>query len=322
MKTAIRWYAPRLGLILAPLLLILSGCIVVNSSDNRPGTVAGSGSHADTPLVYSTFNTATGRHQVHWINLDGGHERALTDGWNPHVSPDGSALAFQRDGDYPAGKDDHLYVLDFATNGETKVMDGTDYLVGSSWTNDSQALVFDELCSLGRVNRDGSGAISLRDKHCYDDSPSVNPVSGRIAFHNAAADAGGLWTMNADGGEAARIPGSSLGDAWPAWSPDGQWISFLRTNGQDLDKGVLYRVRPNGGDLGPLLEMTLDANTYVRPTAGWTRDGRGVVAAMVNQGQASVRLVATDGSGNSSLIPVPVPEQVDFVGNTLDASSR
>ncbi len=271
-------------------------------------------------LSYSLFNSTSSSYQVHQTKLDGSQDVKIADGWNPHFSPDGKFVAYQRDGTYPFGYADSLYVFDLGSVSEKKVVTNSDNIVSFGWTPDSQNLVFDVACSIYNVKRDGTGAAVVRNNvQCYDDAPSVNPVNGKIAFHNVQI--GGLWTMNADGKSAAVIPNSKPGDAWPTWSPDGQWISFIRcdqSKGLSILKGLLYKIHPDGSGLSLLVPMTFDfVNAYVKPTAGWTPDSKFVVAAMVNAGTSSVQLVDAGGSGAMAPVPVANPDKVDFIGNTV-----
>lgn len=309
-------------LLISALAVALSGCIVVVTGDPAGTPTAPIDTIASSQLVYSSTDPADGSHFVHLLKLDGSINQVVAIGWNPHLAPSGHALAFQRDGDYPAGKGDHLYVRNLETGTETSVMNGSDYMVSAGWTPDSQALIFDEQCSLGRVTRDGSSVTLLRDANCFDDAPNVNPVTGQIVFHNANFAAGGLWIMDASGGNAKQIAGTLTGDAWPAWSPDGKSISFLRTNADDLYKGVLHTVNPDGTNDRALTDLNTDSSNFVRPTAAWTPDGRGIIAAVVAGGQTSVRLIATKTSDKPVTLKVPNADAVDFIGNIAPVSIK
>ena len=39
---------------------------------------------------------------------------------------------------------------------------------------------------------------------------------------------GGIWIMNADGTDGARVPNTAQNDLWPTFSPDGRQIAFVR----------------------------------------------------------------------------------------------
>jgi Tol biopolymer transport system component len=100
-------------------------------------------------------------------------------------------------------------------------------VVGFDWAPDSATFVFDYGCSVYRRNADGSNQVTTDSSDCYDDAPTVNPVTGQIAGHNVN---GGLYLMNADGSGKTFVPnthGGGTPDVWPRWSHDGQWIAFV-----------------------------------------------------------------------------------------------
>lgn len=272
-------------------------------------------------LAYSLFNSATSAYQVHQVRLDGTQDVKIVDGWNPHFSPDGKFVAYQRDGAHPSGRGDSLCVFDLGASSEKKaVNDSTnEFIVSSGWTPDSQNVVYDINCSINEEKRDGSSGATVRNSgNCYDDAPNANLTDGKIAFHNTTT--GGLWVMNADRSGATTISNTQIDDALPAWSPDGQWISFIRCDKTDI-KGVLYKVHPDGSGLTRLTLISFDANTnYVKPTFGWTPDGKFVVAAMVKGGVSSVQMVDAGGSGVMAPVSVANPDKVDFVGNVVTST--
>lgn len=268
-------------------------------------------------LTYSVLSGGT--YQVHHARLDGTQDIKVADGWNPHFSPDGKFLAYQRGGTHPSGTGDDLYVFDLGTVSEKKLTSNGDYIVSTNWTPDGQNLIFDVSCSIYRIKRDGTGAAALRNGNCYDDAPAVNPIDGRIAFHNTIT--GGLWLMNSGGGSAAAIPNTQVGDMASAWSPDGVWISFLRGDKNNTTRGVLYKIHPDGSGLTRLTPMNFDLNsTYAEATSGWTLDSKFIVADIVQAGSASVQLIDAGGSGAMASIPIAAPDKVDFVGNIVSST--
>lgn len=64
-----------------------------------------------------------------------------------------------------------------------------------------------------------------------------------------------VYTMAIDGSGERRLTDHLADDAYPAWSPDGEWIAFDSTRYGSAD---LFVVRPDGSDL-----------TRVTDHAGW-----------------------------------------------------
>jgi len=211
---------------------------------------------------------------------------------------------------------DNIYVKDLATQTITRVTNNSDYIVSSNWSTDSQHILLDASCSIYRINRDGSNAINLTNNHhCYDDAPSVNPVSGRIAFHNQFS---GLYTMNADGSNIQHIPNTQANDWLAWWSWDGQWLSFLRS-------ANYYKIHPDGTGLTQLTfsnAIITGINDYGPnvPWSGapWSDDGNSIVGPRTVNGIQGIYAIATDGSGAMTLIlPSPAGTWVDSVGTVV-----
>ena len=268
-------------------------------------------------IAYSRFISATSGHEARFVNIDGTNDISITIGWRPRISPDGDFISFNRDGTYPSGTGDNVYVKELATQAITRVVNNpADYIVATNWSTDSQHIVLDASCGIYRINRDGSNVINLTNNHnCYDDAPSVNPVSGRIAFHNQFS---GLYTMNADGSNIQHIPNTQANDWWALWSWDGQWLSFLRG-------ANYYKIRPDGTGLTQLTfsnAVITGPNDYspAVPWSGapWSSDGQSVVAPRTVNGIQGIYTVATDGSGVTTLIlPSPTGTWVDSVGTVV-----
>ena len=191
-------------------------------------------------------------------------------------SPDGRYLAF--DGSDTMGRCENAPNTDcFTTNYGTVIADYSqnvilhhieDTLTNTSWSPDSHNLV-----------------LSIDDN---SDSP------GRI---------GDLYILNINNGQLEQLTSSPLNDLFPSWSPDGQWIAFVRFDPsvpgcgsypitlfeeEKCSQASLYMIRPNGSDLQLLFEPIFIyslASWYYIPnnTPTWSPDSRSLAFLTKNE---------------------------------------
>ena len=109
-----------------------------------------------------------------------------------------------------------------------------------------------------------------------------------------------LYTVGADGSGLRRLATTS-GDYFdvifgsPAWSPDGETIAFLRTEGGLGMTGLkLYTIRPDGSGLQELalLHGNVRSGQFLKPSLSWSPDGASILLGM-----GFVFVVNADGSG-------------------------
>jgi imidazolonepropionase-like amidohydrolase len=162
-----------------------------------------------------------------------------------------------------------------------------------SFTPDGSALVASWGGKLWRVPVDGGDATQIPFRveaelelgaevdfdYPIEDSPTFtvrqirdavpSPDGTRIAF--SALDR--LWTADIDGTGAEEVldEDEDLIAQFPAWSPDGEWLSFTAWEGS---AGAIYKVQPDGDDLTRLADT--EDHIFVAPA--WSPDGSRVVA--------------------------------------------
>jgi Tol biopolymer transport system component len=67
----------------------------------------------------------------------------------------------------------------------------------------------------------------LTDDPAYDDQATLSPDGNRIAFVTTRAEGkANLWILDLKTRQATPLTSGAGGDFRPAWSPDGQWITF------------------------------------------------------------------------------------------------
>ncbi len=97
--------------------------------------------------------------------------------------------------------------------------------------------------------------------------PSLSPNGKRIAF----VYRGDVWVAPSEGGRATALTSHVESDAYPVFSPDGQWIAFASKRSGSWD----IFVAPADG--GPAQQITWHAGTEL--PGGWSPDGRQILFA-------------------------------------------
>lgn len=271
----------------------------------------------DAPADYKSLSlSADGRtvayirhtecYAVWAMNTDGSNARQVA-GFDPfrcihmpRISPDGSRIAMTSSRDRQGWV---VWVVDTDGSGEADVSSS----IGNhgwtwGWTPDGRVVfhfvpAVDEITTYV-VNADGTNLqpFFARDG---DHSPSWSPDGSRIAFISDREGSNDLYVMNADGTGISRVT-DLPGDAWLShpisinengvspWSPDGSRVVFRNI----VDTASrLYSVRPDGTDLTPLSEVSMDARYF----NGWSHSGRWVAFTGVANG-VNLYIGEADGS--------------------------
>jgi TolB protein len=121
------------------------------------------------------------------------------------------------------------------------------------------------------MRADGTERRGLTENDVFDGFPSWSPDGTRIAFTRAGTAGGGLFVMDADGGDEQQLTRTARTrfDLAPAWSPDGSQIAFTRiapSAGPDLRSVALYAVTPDDGRTRKLADAGADT--------AWSPNGR------------------------------------------------
>ena len=92
--------------------------------------------------------------------------------------------------------------------------------------------------------------------------PSVSPDGKSVAF----AHLGAIWRIPRVGGVASRLTRASGFDCWPAWSPDGERIAFIR--GRNSTIGPVQLVQASNGQT-----IEIDRNPEAKGKLRFSPDG-------------------------------------------------
>ncbi len=190
----------------------------------------------------------------------------------PAPSPDGKKLAYVR----REATKSKLYLRDLATGEDHKIYDALDQDLQETWavtgvypnmdwTPDSSAIVFWAGGKLRKLTlATGQAEIipfQISDSRSVIDPPrppiavapdtiqttmprsaSVSPDGSKVVFETV----GKLWVKPASGGTAKRLTNDTEAmEAYPAWSPDGKRIVFVRWT--DAGLGEIKTIAVTGG---------------------------------------------------------------------------
>ena len=96
---------------------------------------------------------------------------------------------------------------------------------------------------------------------------SLSPDSSRVAFASRAKGNSDIWAQNVDGSDLRQLTSDEAADAWPVWSPDGEWIVFgsLRASGWET-----RRVPAAGGPVEKIVDGFFRGDWIRQPTGNGT----------------------------------------------------
>jgi hypothetical protein len=167
---------------------------------------------------------------------------------DPAWSPDGSRIAFIRNGD--------LHVMNADGSATTNLTpDFVPTISDPDWSPDGSRIAFAASNQIYTIGAGGTPGPTQLNPTAPGNrgNPSWSPDGSRIAYARGpgASPSAGVWTINANGtGEGPLI--ANLNEVWEvAWSPDGTRIGLIRDAGRPAQE-ELWVVGADGSGLTPL----------------------------------------------------------------------
>jgi Tol biopolymer transport system component len=274
---------------------LLTASVVPASSEAFPG--------ANGKIAFVRYDEATDEGAIWVMDADGSNPVGLTSGFeddSPMWSPDGTKIAFQRDGVETA----QIWVMDADGSNQSHLVDGS----VPSWSPDGSKIVFNRFPvpntgsgpALFVADADGSNVSQLTTDNRFDRWPSWSPDGTQIAFtrDDAESTATEIWVAGADGSDAVQLTDSGVSAEQsfiPGWSPDGSRIVYTYRTGDQYFVSVM---NADGSD-----QTQLSGPGSYR--GRWSPDGTLIAYADLLGADAGIRTMRPDGSGAQSLLVGP-----------------
>ena len=250
-------------------------------------------------IVFSHFNKATQTDTIYMMDNNGQNLTFVTEGYRPRLSHDGTHMAFTNGPVPNQSYNGNIWMRDLIAQHDTLIVGNvSNYLDYYDFTPGDTRLAYSQGCGIYTSNIDGSSAYSLVcNCGCYSDDPTIRVSDSMLVYHNAYNP---LATMNMDGTNNISIPHTYPGDLYPIWSPDGQWVSYLKANTGLTYLNNLYKIKSDGSDSTQLTFLSTTDSITADPV--WASDMQSIyVIARIN-GTLGFYRISSDGSGTHILL--------------------
>jgi Tol biopolymer transport system component len=222
-------------------------------------------------------------------------------------SPDGSRIAFSWNGGKEDVRERHIYIKAIGTGEPIQLTSAEEDDTWPAWSPDGRNIAFVRRLpgSERAVYIIPSAGGRERKLAVGGEGVSWSPDGKWLALANLPAPkgSGGLFLLSLVTGARREfsVP-QSASDGFPVYSPDGQWIAFMRLRSE---RDVF--IMPATG--GPARQLTFDAKPKLGLT--WTADNREIVYSTQREyGGAGLWRVSISGGE-----PRRLASTLDFAGN-------
>ena len=229
----------------------------------------------DFDLVYDV-GTNDERRIVRWTPGSGRNPITLTTGgvtFDPSPSPHGDRIAFT--GIVDGNRD--IYTIDRNGGGLLRLTTTDAADDEAAWSPDGSKIAFRStrtgMAEVWVMNADGSDQRKLTgpEEGWYVNresfAPAWSPNSQQIAYVQREDGNADIWIMNADGTGQRPLTSETSHDSDPAWSADGDYVTFRRAQGAHV---IFVSVSAeNGMTRGDLVQPTNGRAPSYSPDGKW-----------------------------------------------------
>lgn len=236
---------------------------------------------------------------IYSMDNNGQNVMFVTTGFWPRLSHDGRYLAFSRGTTANSGFGANMWLRDLQLQHDTLILTNSDYLDYYDFSPSNTQIIFSQGCGVYTVGIDGSNAYAgaaCTGCGCYSDDPTIRLSDSMVVYHNVY---NGIYLSTFAVGSPDVIPHTYPGDQWPIWSPDGQWISYIKTSAWYTGNN-LFKIKPDGSDSTQLSYLPVTDTLVADPT--WASDMQAIYTIGRIGGVPGLYRFKTDGSGDHVMI--------------------
>jgi TolB protein len=256
---------------------------------------------AETQIYY--VSTRSGHKEIWAMDYDGANQHPVTTlgtiSLSPHVSPDGSRLAFSSFN----GSAWEIRMFSFDLNRMVSFPRYGRTNLSPSWAPDGTRLAFSSSRSgtpeIYAVDQSGGNLHRLTNSGTTNVSPTWNRKTGsEIAWVSRHGDLPKIFTMSADGTNVQQLTDEGYAVS-PSWSPNGQFLvfSWMRHYGPGAPGSQdIYLMDVTNKQW---VQLTHDGGRNDFPC--WSPDNRHIVFQSNRSGSLQIWSMLADGSNQKQL---------------------
>jgi hypothetical protein len=296
------------------------------------GSTGSSGAGLSGKLVFQESSGGT----ILLHDLASGETRALANGADPAISPDGRQVAFWRDEE----GQHRLFLVDIDGNNERPILTRGEMIRSPSWSPDGERIVFSRVTGKSHCRYAGYG-ICLPDVPPYsfllplelldvwglssvdaqggnfrDIAALPNPIAPSWSDRGIVYGSAGGLQLTAEGDDAST---QAILDEYryqdPALQPGGNRVVF---HSLEKDHWEIFSATDDGANVTAL---TRPATTLITPLPHnvapiWSPDGRTILFLSNRSGDWAFWVMNADGSDQRQL-PIDVPIEYTYQGEQV-----
>ena len=256
---------------------------------------------AETQIFY--VSSRAGHKEIWGMDYDGANQHPITTlgsiSLSPHVSPDGSRLAFSSFNG--SAWEIRMFSLDLNRLLSFPRYGGTN--LSPAWAPDGSKLAFSSSRAgdpeIYVVDQSGANLHRLTSSKGPDVSPVWNRKTGsEVAWVSGRTGLPQIYTMGADGTNVQQFTDQGYAVS-PSWSPNGQFLvfSWIRHYGPGAPGAQDIYIMDVAGK--QWVQLTHDGGRNDFPS--WSPDGRHVVFQSNRSGSLQIWTMLADGSNQKQL---------------------